>query len=156
MQPGDRLVTALVGTHHAGETFGKAWLLHVTIVAWFKSGLSSEEIARQLGDRLQGIKPFSATMGGEEHLGFGGKALVNIVQLPSPFMEIQKRVEQALDELGVEMTGTRGTWDGPYKPHVTVQESGRLQEGETFQCDRLYIVSQQGAFHNIDAEIPLA
>lgn len=155
MKPGDRLVTALVGTHSVGQKFNE-WLLHVTIVAWFGSTLSSEEIAQTLAKRLKGIKPFEVTMAGEERLGFGGSALVNLVAQPTPFMEIQKIVEQTLDELGVIMTGTRGTWGEFYKPHVTVQAAERLHEGDTWPCDRLYVVSQQGGFNEIDAEIPLA
>jgi hypothetical protein len=71
-------------------------------------------------------------------------------------MDIQSKVERTLDELGVEMTGTRGTWNQAYKPHVTTQATERLFEGDSFHCDRLYIVSQQGGFHKIEAEIPLA
>jgi 2'-5' RNA ligase len=155
MKPGDRLITALVGEHREGETF-KDWLLHVTIVAWFESDLSSEEIARKLQEQLQGIKPFEVTMAGEEHLGFGGKALVNLVAQPTPFMEIQKRVEKTLDELGVKMTATRGTWGEAYKPHVTVQGAERLHEGDAWHCDRLYVVSQLGHEHRIEAVVPLA
>lgn len=155
MKPGDRLITALVGPHKVGETFGE-WLLHVTIVAWFWSGFSSEKIAQTLQERLKGIKPFEVTMAGEERLGFGGTALVNLVAQPTPFMEIQQIVEQTLDELGVTMTATRGTWGEAYKPHVTVQMAERLREGDTWRCDRLYVVSQQGGSHLIDAEIPLS
>lgn len=155
MKPGDRLITALVGQHQVGEIF-EEWLLHVTIVAWFESDLSSEQIAKKLGEQLQGVQPFSVTMAGEERLGFGGTALVNLVAQPTPFMEIQKRVEQTLDELGVNMTATRGTWGEAYKPHVTVQSAERLHKGDTWQCDRLYVVSQLGGKNRIDAEVPLA
>lgn len=155
MKPGDRLVTALVGKHGPGETF-KDWLLHVTIVAWFESNLSSEEIAQKLSQTLVGIKPFAVTMAGEERLGFGGTALVNVVAQPTPLMDIQKRVEKTLDELGVTMAGTRGTWGEAYKPHVTVQGNERLHEGDTWHCDRLYVVSQLGGNHRIDTEVVLS
>lgn len=154
MRPGDRLITALVGPHKAGETFDE-WLLHVTIVAWFRSDFSSEEIAQKLREQLRGIPPFEVTMAGEERLGFGGTALVNLVAQPTPFMEIQKRVERILDELGVVMTGTRGTWGEDYKPHVTVQSSERLREGDIWHCDRLYVVAQLGGKNRIEAGVPL-
>lgn len=155
MKPGDRLITALVGTHHTGDVF-KEWLLHVTIVAWFASDLSSETIAQNLSDSLHGIQPFTVTMGSEAYIGYGGKALVNVVAQPTPFMEIQRRVEQTLDDLGVTMTATRGTWGEAYRPHVTVQAGQRLHKGDSWKCSGLYVVSLRPDGTNvIEAEIPL-
>lgn len=154
MKPGDRLITALVGAHQTGEIF-KDWPLHVTIVAWFESSVPSQEIAQKLHKNLGGLTPFDVVMAGETKLGYHGKAFVNLVAQPTPFMEVQQRVEKTLDDLGVTLVAARGTWGEAYKPHVTVHRD-RLREGDVWRCDHLYVVSQLGNKKRIDAEVLLA
>jgi hypothetical protein len=42
-----------------------------------------------------------------------------------------------------------------FRPHVTVLSTGRVNKADSFNCDRLYIVSQHGDFKQIDSEIIL-
>lgn len=152
MKPGDRLIAALIGDHTLGETF-KEWLLHVTIVPWFESSVSSEKLAALLAGVYRGIRPFTVTLGSEARIGYEGKALVNLVQMPTPFSDIYQRTEQALE--GIHAKQLVSGWSDEYQPHVTVQRSARLQANDTFLVDRLYIISQQGSFKRIEAEVPL-
>lgn len=152
MKPGDRLITALIGNHTIGEAF-REWLLHVTIVPWFESSVSSEELANLLDKAYQDIQSFTVVLANEVRMGYEGKALVNLVQTPTPFSDIYSRTEQVLDSVRANRL-TRG-WSDAYRPHVTVQRSARLHRGDSFLVDRLYIVSQQGDFKRIEAEVPL-
>lgn len=154
MQPGDRLVTALVNEHQVGKSFDE-WLLHVTVVAWFRTPQTIHELGRLLTESVNGQGPFMVTMGNEERLGYQGRALVNLVRQPTPFMDIQAKVVRALQNSGADLMDL-GTWGGEYKPHVTAQGGKRLAAGTTWQCDRLYIIEKQaGSRKRIAAQIPL-
>lgn len=149
MKPGDYLVTVFPDEHMVGETFGEEWLLHVTILAWFRLKMPAQKLASALEQAYHGVAPFTIELAGETHLGFGGTALVNLVRLPSPLIKLQRRTVALLDDLHADFVTGRGTWGGEYRPHMTAQTSARMHEGDTFTCDRFYLVERVGNRHKI-------
>lgn len=152
MIPGDRLLCAFVANQPAvGDSFSD-WPLHVTIIPWFRAELPSQDLGRELAGRLDGIAPFRVSIDGESHFGFKGRKTVNLIKTPTPLMDIERQARAILREnkawLVDETTKTRR----PFMPHVTVQKSGRVHEGDSFSVDKLYIVEQKGQ-HKVIVEV---
>lgn len=154
MVPGDRLVCAFARPATVGDTF-EEWLLHVTIVPWFRSDESSAVIADALRMAVAGIVSFEVVMGPTEKFGHNRGKSVNLVQLPSPFIEIEKRVRAYFHQQQTWLTDETTRRRRDYRPHVTAQKSGRLLPGDSFLCSDIYIVEQKGDYKEIMAEIHL-
>ena len=144
MQPGDRLVCVFVSEPPLEF---KDWPLHVTVVPWFRTDLTSAELADELQSRLSGYKGFQAVMGDEA--AFGHHKTVNLVAQPTPLIEIEEQVRTALKQHHawlVDETTKRGR---EYRPHVTAQKTGRLYRGDCFVVNKLYIIEQKGGLKKI-------
>lgn len=154
MQPGDRLIVIFAERREVGEEF-TGWLPHITIVPWFRLDIADQELAGRLEVELKSIPKFKVEIGGEAGFGSRGRKLVNLVKLPSPLEEIERRSRSLLKAhqawLVDETTKKRRT----FRPHMTVQPTGRLQKGDSFICDSLYVVTQAGNYKKITAEVPL-
>jgi 2'-5' RNA ligase len=146
MQPGDRLVCAFVQPLQAGDTF-KQWPLHVTVVPWFRSDLSSDDLAGRLEGQLQDSEPFEVVMDGEVH--FGRNKLVNLVVQPTPFTKIEEQVRGVIKSHGAWIVDESTKAKRAFRPHVTAQKDERLQQADTFVCGQLYVVEQKGGIKQI-------
>jgi 2'-5' RNA ligase len=150
MKPGDRLVCVFVGKPAAGFEF-KDWPLHVTIVPWFRTEVVSSELAREINEKLSDIEPFKAQANGAAK--FGRNKSVRLIKQPTPFMEVEPRVRQVLKQHQAWLVDETTKKYRSYKPHVTEQKNARLNEGDSFWCDRIYIVEQKGAHKTAVAEV---
>lgn len=153
MTPGDRLVCAFVEPQSVGMTFQR-WLLHVTIVPWFRLDDSPEVIAAGLTRALQTIPPFEAEVA--EQAAFGPrKRPVSLLVQPTLFTNVEAKVRGYLHKKRAWLVDetTKKYYD--FRPHVTMQGGRQLQDGDTFRCDRLYIVEQKGDYKEIMSEIIL-
>lgn len=155
MQPGDRLVCALVGPL-AVETSFVAWPLHVTVVPWFRMNLPTAKLAAGLQRLLGGMKPFRVTVHGEAHFGHRGRKLVSLVALPTPLITIEAQVRDFLKAHEAWIADESTKRHFAYRPHVTLQRTRRLAEGEGFVCGRLYIIEQLGDAKIVTAAVELA
>lgn len=153
MQPGDRLICALVVPRPPGYRF-KDWPLHVTIVPWFRVGMSSEELAEDLRKQLVGSKPFVVAVGAEARFGYKERKQVNLVAAPL-LMRLEGQTRRFLHAQEAWVVDEADQTRRGFRPHVTVQKNDRLQTGDTFQCDRLYVVAQHGGYKELEAEIIL-
>src|SRR4051794_7330143 len=123
MNPGDRLVCAFVNPAvKAGAEF-KDWPLHVTIVPWFRTDMTTGQLTAELKEALSGISSFTSTAGPSAKFGYTKGKVASLIQKPTPLDEIEKRVRQTLTihEAWLVDESTRRRRD--YKPHVTVQQS---------------------------------
>lgn len=154
MNPGDRLVVVFIEPATVGDTF-KQWTLHVTIVPWFRTEATTEELAHEWATKLTGTAPFEVSLGGEEGFGFKGKKLVNLIEGPSPLFGIHDIVRRSLKGRHAWMVDETTKKRRPFRPHVTHQGTLRLQEGDTFRCDKLHIIEQKGAYKEITGEVRL-
>jgi 2'-5' RNA ligase len=148
MKPGDRLVCALVEPLPLGASF-KDWPLHITIVPWFRTDVPSDSLASEMSAALKDIDPFEVVMDGTAKFGRG--KTVNLAQLPTPLTEVETRVRQILKLHQAWLVDETTKHQRPFRPHVTAQKSVRLQEGDNWRCDRLYIIEQKGDHKEVRA-----
>ena len=154
MLPGDRLVCAFVEPQAVGGQFND-WLLHVTILPWFRLEEGSENIAAGLEKALTTIKPFEAKAGEPVTMG-PRKRQARLLQLPTPFAEVEQKVRSYFHKKRAWLVDETTKRRHEFRPHVTVQKAGELSEGQTFKVDKLYIVEQEGDCKKIIAQVHLA
>lgn len=154
MQPGDRLITAFIDRRETGERFNQ-WPPHITLIPWFRTDVASDELALEIQATLSHIRPFAVEIGQEERFGARGRKLVNLVNLPSPLEIIEEAARQVLKTHQAWLVDESTRLRHRFRPHVTVQKSGRVQEGDSFKCDRLYLVMQEGSSKLITDEVLL-
>jgi 2'-5' RNA ligase len=151
MLPGDRLICAFVKQVAVGERFNK-WLLHVTIVPWFRLEESSEQITQGLVKSLSAIQPFEAEV--EEEVRFGPKKNRPAHLLESrEFSAIEEKVRSYLHKKRAWIVDETTKRERPFRPHVTFQGDEHLRTGDTISCDKLYIVEQKGGHKEVVTEI---
>jgi 2'-5' RNA ligase len=150
MQPGDIFVGVFVDKHAVGMKFTQ-WPLHVTLVSWSRPGGDSNlsTLRSQLKKKLRETKPFTAITSNEEWLA-GGKVLVNLVTPKEEFEGLYDAIKQTEILAGFRFVSTLHP---SYVPHVTVQPSERLHEGDEFTADRLYIIEQKGEYKEVVGEV---
>lgn len=154
MVPGDRLVCAFVEPQVVGRQFTH-WLLHVTIVPWFRLDETPENIASGFAKTFINIEPFEAIAGETAMFGPKKNRPARLVEPAQPFEEIEQKVRNYFHKKRAWLVDETTKRPRQFRPHVTVQKSGELAEGQTFKVDKLYIVEQKGNYKEITAEIPL-
>lgn len=154
MLPGDRLVCAFVEQQCAGRQF-KSWLLHVTIVPWFRLDETSEHISESLKLALVTIKPFETKAGVVVMFGPQKNRPARLVKPTHPFEDIEQKVRNYFHKKRAWLVDETTKKPRLFRPHVTVQGSSGLTERQTFEVNKLYIVEQKGNYKEIVAEIPL-
>lgn len=153
MLPGDRLICAFAKPQ--AEAKFKAWPLHVTIVPWFRLAAPSLELAAEIEAVLAGTAAFEVIMAEETKLGHKKGKIGNWIAEPTQFMDIESRLRAVLKSHNAWLVDETTRQQRPFRAHVTAQAAERLQAGDRWHCDRLYIVEQTGDYKEIMAEIPL-
>ena len=152
MLPGDRLVCCFVSDQAVGTQF-KKWLLHVTIVPWFRLEDSTEHIAEGLAESLAAITPFESRVGETARFGPRKNRLAYLIE-PAQLPDVEQRVRNYLHKKRAWLVDETTKRKRSFKPHVTYQGDDHLEEGSTLRFDRVYIVEQKGDYKEIVAEIP--
>jgi len=153
MVPGDRLVCTFVKPQQVGTEFVQ-WPLHVTLVPWFRTDIPTEALADEIGQSLRegGAYRFSGFIGREAM--FGGKT-VNLIQTRMPFEILEQAARQVLKNHDAWIVDETTKQRRQFIPHVTAQQSERMQEGDVIAGTRLYIVSQIGGSKLVEAEVEI-
>lgn len=154
MLPGDRLVCVFTEPQPVGLQFS-TWLLHATIVPWFRVDETSDVIARDLQTELRHAVPFMAIANGEALFGPQKSRPVRLLQPVVPFKTLEQKVRGYLHNKQAWLVDETTKRPREFVPHVTDQADARLQEGDAFWCTQLYIVEQKGFHKEIVAEIGL-
>lgn len=154
MLPGDRLVCAFVEKQPIGATF-KDWPLHITIVPWFRLDIPSIQLAEQLQKHYIGSNVFRIAVLEEIQLGYKKHKLANLLAGPE-LMKLEGQTRRLLHAYNTWVVDEADRTRQGFRPHVTVLGTGRVHQGDSFDCDRLYIVSQHGDFKQVDSVINLA
>lgn len=152
MLPGDRLICAFVEKQPVGLQF-KQWPLHVTIVPWFRLDEPSEVIAQGLERALAAIRPFELVAEGTAQFGPRGGRPVSLLRSSTEIVQIEEKVRTYFHKKRAWLVDETTKKRYSFRPHVTVQGDVRLQDGDTFSCDRLYIVQQKGDYKEITNEV---
>lgn len=154
MAPGDRLVCAFVRPLELGDTFPQ-WPLHVTIVPWFRLQDHTDHIVQGLTEALHPITPFTVTADAPILLGPRRNRPAILLRKPTPFQVIEQRVRTYFHKKRAWLVDETTKIRRGYRPHVTFQQNEQLQPGETFTCDRLYVIEQFGDKKAVVGEIIL-
>jgi len=154
MIPGDRLICAFIENRPNGDTFME-WPLHATIVPWFRLDMATSELATKIMQKLSAIEPFMVTVGGEAGFGHRGRKVVNLIETPSPLETIERLARRLLHDHDAWLVDETTKRQHGFRPHVTRQKSGRVQEGGTFTIENLYIVEQKGEYKEVVGRIDL-
>ncbi len=154
MQPGDRLVCTFVENQIIGTRF-QTWLLHLTIVPWFRLSDSSGMIMRGLARALTTLHPFTVTTGGIDMFGPHKSRPVRLLQPSLELVTIEARVRNYLHKKHAWLVDEATKVRQEFRPHITHQGQDMVAANRTFTCDRLYIVEQKGAYKEIAGEVIL-
>jgi 2'-5' RNA ligase len=149
MLPGDRLVCAFVEPQEVGGQFTD-WLLHVTIVPWFRLDEPSKQIATGLEKALTSIEYFEAEAA--EIVKFGPKKNrpARLLQLPTPFTEVEQKIRNYFHKKRAWLVDETTKKPKEFRPHVTLQKTGELAQAQTFKVHKLYIIEQKGDYRQLD------
>jgi hypothetical protein len=153
MLPGDRLLCAFVEKQAVSSIF-KDWPLHITIVPWFRLDISSPQLAKQLKEHYIGSNSFKAIVENETQFGYKKPKLVNLISAPA-LMELEGQTRRLLHAHKAWVVDEADKTRRGFRPHITAMGTNRVHEGDSFDCDYLYIISQHGAFKQIDDVIIL-
>lgn len=153
MLPGDRMVCAFVNKQSMSSKF-KDWPLHITIVPWFRLNISSSKLAKELKEHYIGSKAFQVTVLEETLLEYKEYKIINLVAAPE-LKILEGQTRRLLHALKTWIVDEADKTRNGFRPHVTALSSGRVYEGDNFQCNYLYIVSQHGDYKKVDSVIKL-
>jgi 2'-5' RNA ligase superfamily len=154
MLPGDRLICVLIEPRIPGYFF-KDWLLHITVVPWFRVSNNSEKVVEDLTGELSGISPFNVVIS-KANVCFGHrKKPAALVRQPTPLSKIENLVRGYMHRQVAWLVDETTSRRKPLRPHVTNQISGFMHQGGSFLCDSLYVVEQKGGCKEIVGKIQL-
>jgi 2'-5' RNA ligase len=154
MIPGDRLVCAFVESQAVGVQF-RTWLLHITVVPWFRLGDPSEVITEGLGRAMYGIEPFDAVTGASAQFGPRKNRPVRLLLPDGQLVEIEAKVRAYLHKKHAFLIDETTKKPYDFRPHVTAQHGFLLPENTRLHISELYIVEQKGDYKEIVSEVRL-
>jgi len=154
MLPGDRLVCAFVENQPVGTQF-KTWLLHVTIVPWFRLDEAADVLAQGLERAMYDTPPFTVTTDGEAQFGPRKNRPVRLLLPTEQLEQIEAKTRNYLHKKRAFLIDETTKKPYSFRPHVTAQSGFLLPENASFLVDRLYIVEQKGDYKEIVSEIKL-
>lgn len=154
MLPGDRLVCTFVEPQTAGLQF-KTWLLHVTIVPWFRLQEDTNVIAEGLERAMYSVEPFDVKTGDEAQFGPRKNRPVRLLHPTDQLERIETKVRDYLHKKRAFLVDETTKKPYSFRPHVTAQNGFLLPADTKLYIDRLYIVEQKGDYKDIASEIKL-
>lgn len=152
MLPGDRLLCAFVENQSVGMQF-KTWILHVTIVPWFRLDEPVDVIGQGLERAMHGIEPFDVATGEEAMFGPRKNRPVRLLLPTNQLEQIETKARNYLHKKQAFLIDETTKKPYSFRPHVTAQNGFLLPEAASFHIDRLYIVQQKGNYKEIVNEI---
>jgi len=154
MSPGDRLICGFVEKQEVGTRF-KTWLLHLTIVPWFRLDEASVIIASGLERAMYDIEPLELTTGGKAAFGPRKNRMVRLLAPTEQLERIETKVRAYLHKKRAFLVDETTRKPYGFRPHVTAQNGFLLPENVRLRVDRLYIVEQKGDYKEIVSETKL-
>lgn len=149
MKSDDKLICAFVESVVVGQRF-EDWPLHITIVPWFKIVSSEEDFFSCIEQSMQDQKPFMSKVGKEKRFAaWQFNMLIN-----DEWKLLHERSLKCVNK-NARSTAPLRFIGRYYRPHVTAQKNKRLYAGDIFTCNRLSVVEQKGAYHEVVREVYL-
>jgi 2'-5' RNA ligase superfamily len=130
MLPGDRLIVAFLRPRTVDTAFER-WPLHITIVPWFRSKVSTTELQQKLVEAYANIGPFSTSVGPEEQFGYHAAVTVNVLAIPNGFEHLQERTVKVLEELAIPVVAHH--WDpNDFRAHIHISRVNMWQKANRY------------------------
>lgn len=118
--------------------------LHCTLVLWFKTTASRDELIRLCNGVLEGRKPVVLKAKGTENFGKKSPILVTLIEKNDVLAKTHNDLLDKLEKLPsfslLEPQFSRDAW----RPHVTFQNNRSLREGEELTSSSAYLVEATG------------
>jgi hypothetical protein len=124
-------------------------------VPWFRNDVPSPALADDLAGKTAGTKPFMMVMGQDSQFGHNKDKTASLVVVPSPIIAVEQTVRQALKAHDSWLVDETTRHKRTFTPHVTTQPNERLQPGDVFICDKLYIIEQKGGHKLVSGIVEL-
>lgn len=152
MKDGDRIILVLVEGH---ETTLKKWPLHITIIPWFASELSANDLKQILSSKLKGTKPFQVEVGKEAMFGEKHDIPVNVIKLPNPLEDIDKKLRSLIESKssGIAYSNLRKRYG--FNPHITFQGERRKYPGDKIRINKIQVVRIDNGLKRVESEVEL-
>jgi len=125
-----------------GSEFSAAtWPLHLTLVDDFLSSLDEVGIQQKLNELLANHLPYAKTMAiSDDLLGPLKTVPVVLLQVTPTLLSLHTLLVDFLKQSAVVLVSPEFAGEG-YKPHVTIQDTGRVAVGSEVIVDTVSIVA---------------
>lgn len=140
------MLAILVAPYKAGDSF-QLWPLHITLVPWFKvSDVGS--LKRQLKSLLAARPAFQVQVGEAQRWR---SRSVYIINASTELLKLHNRLLAVTAEHVVQPTKFK--FVGPhFKPHITLNKSGKLKANQTLAVDRVYLIETKAEASRFDRQ----
>ncbi len=115
------------------------WPLHVTLSPRFAVDIKQPNLVTDLKNLLAKKKPIKTIVKKDEKFGQDHHILVSLLELTSKLLELHNEVLDLLESYGAIFDEPNFSRSG-YRPHITVQKSGRVNRGDTIMINNLTLV----------------
>jgi 2'-5' RNA ligase len=133
-------ITYLLKDLEEGANF-KPELLHLTIIPWFVTYESTQEVIDLFRERFSGKKPFKVAV--KEPIEFKSrrKIPVNLISRTDDLFALHEEALRLFDQLEARWAVKNPYVDEDYIPHVRRRFGHNISEGESLNIDSLSLVS---------------
>lgn len=115
------------------------WPLHVTLSPRFAVDIKQPDLVTDLKNLLAKKKLIKTIVKNDEKFGQDHHILVSLLELTSELFEFHNEVLDLLESYGAVFDEPSYSRSG-YRPHITVQKSGRVNKGENIVINDLSLV----------------
>ncbi|HMS23932.1 MAG TPA: 2'-5' RNA ligase family protein [Candidatus Saccharibacteria bacterium] len=115
------------------------WPLHLTLSPRFAVDIEQKGFDADLSNLITKQKPFKTTVKNDEYFGLESKIHVSLLDLTPQLFELHNELLDLLESYGAVFDEPNYSRSG-YIPHVTVQKSGRVFEGDIIKINSLSLV----------------
>jgi len=124
------------------EFLPSEWPLHLTLLGNFTTNAPIEHIINALINYTENIKPFEITVGNESLFGINEDILVSVLQTNGAIKELHNGLKGIMDAQEAIYDNSNFVGTG-YNPHVTVQETTRLNTGQKILVGDITLVDME-------------
>lgn len=115
------------------------WPLHVTLSPRFSVDIDQPGFYEALQEVVRDYEPVTTTVKNDEHFGQDAHVHVAILERTEKLIQLHNHLLDVLESFGATFDEPMYSRDG-YRPHVTVQRSGRVHKGDEITINSLSLI----------------
>ncbi|HVS78883.1 MAG TPA: 2'-5' RNA ligase family protein [Candidatus Saccharimonadales bacterium] len=115
------------------------WPLHITLADDFRLEKVGRQLLSELSELTACQEPIKVLAIDDTYLGKHSETRVTLVDTSMELIELHKKLVGLLKKCGAEFYNPHYILGG-YKPHITIQKSGRAKPGEVITINSLSLV----------------